>query len=460
MRKNILLIELPPQKKALIGKHLGGHFEVVKTELARFEKALAESAPELVMVRIAEESPNSDAIMHSLEKISAASNVPVVVMSPLDDASFYMKCLKAGVAYHIKTPGTRNYLISKLSGLLRKRFTVPASEEGCGLAFSLDGVSYDVSVTREQLITFLLSTIENSRHQSRLVQEIMKKKYPMVNFSGDPDILESPGALSPEEAVMADDLARSYERGDFRLFFQPVISLADEKLTGFEALIRWEHPEKGIVPPDEFIPVLEKTPLIGPLGFWIVEEAARQIRKWDDEFSFSPPIRVNVNLSARQFVLDELCERIFRIVEEYRVPPESLAFEITESAFMEDMESANLMLLKLKAGKHRIYMDDFGTGYSSLSYLQHFPVDTLKIDKSFVEWMHIDEQSEQIVRAIIDLAHNLKMTVVAEGVEVDEHRDVLKRYGCDYGQGYYFSKPLDVPAARQYLRKMRASKLV
>ncbi|HOW83870.1 MAG TPA: EAL domain-containing protein, partial [Spirochaetota bacterium] len=178
------------------------------------------------------------------------------------------------------------------------------------------------------------------------------------------------------------------------------------------------------------------------------------------EFSFSPPIRVNVNLSARQFVLDELCERIFRIVEEYRVPPESLAFEITESAFMEDMESANLMLLKLKAGKHRIYMDDFGTGYSSLSYLQHFPVDTLKIDKSFVEWMHIDEQSEQIVRAIIDLAHNLKMTVVAEGVEVDEHRDVLKKYGCDYGQGYYFSKPLDVPAARQYLRKMKASKLV
>ena len=129
-----------------------------------------------------------------------------------------------------------------------------------------------------------------------------------------------------------------------------MISLADEKLTGFEALIRWEHPEKGIVPPDEFIPVLEKTPLIGPLGFWIVEEAARQIRKWDDEFSFSPPIRVNVNLSARQFVLDELCERIFRIVEEYRVPPESLAFEITESAFMEDMESANLMLLK--PGRH------------------------------------------------------------------------------------------------------------
>ena len=138
--------------------------------------------------------------MHSLEKISAASDRASARYVAFDDASFYMKCLKAGV-YHIKTPGTRNYLISKLSGLLRKRFTVPASEEGCGLAFSLDGVSYDVSVTREQLITFLLSTIENSRHQSRLVREIMKKKYPLMMSSGDADILESPGALSPEERL-------------------------------------------------------------------------------------------------------------------------------------------------------------------------------------------------------------------------------------------------------------------
>jgi len=139
------------------------------------------------------------------------------------------------------------------------------------------------------------------------------------------------------------------------------------------------------------------------------------------------------------------------ITKSYNMDPENIIFEITESAFMEDMESANIILLTLKSKKFTLYLDDFGTGYSSLTYLLHFPVDTLKIDKSFVEWMHIDEQSEEIVRSVISLAHNLKMKVVAEGVETEEHLSMIREFKCDYGQGYFFDKPLNSEDAGKLL---------
>ncbi|MGL4369434.1 MAG: putative bifunctional diguanylate cyclase/phosphodiesterase, partial [Spirochaetota bacterium] len=254
------------------------------------------------------------------------------------------------------------------------------------------------------------------------------------------------------EGVTVERMRTALERNEFELWYQPVIDLATGSLSGFESLVRWKDADTGrIVMPDRFIPAIENDDIVIPFGFWIIEEACRQIGVWKEKFSCDPPLRVGINLSARQFTCGVLVERIIDIIRRHSVDPAAIALEITESAFMDDMDTANIMLLKLRAEKIRIYLDDFGTGFSSLSYLLHFPVDTIKIDQSFVKWMHADEQSEEIVRSIIGLAHNLKMKVVAEGVEIREHLDMLVRFGCDYIQGYYYSKPLDPAAAGAYI---------
>ena len=257
------------------------------------------------------------------------------------------------------------------------------------------------------------------------------------------------GAISAEETIQKVDgisverLRRALDDGEFELWFQPIIEQRTGRLSGFESLVRWKDADTGkIVFPDHFIPTIESDDIVVPFGFWIMEQACRQMKAWDEQFHCDPPLRVGVNLSARQFTCGVLVEKMVEIIRRYGIDSRFVALEITESAFLDDMETANLMLLKLRAEKIKIYLDDFGTGFSSLSYLLHFPVDVIKIDKSFVKWMHVDEQSEEIVKSVIDLAHNLKMQVVAEGVEEEEPLAKLAEYGCDYIQGYYYSKPL------------------
>jgi EAL domain-containing protein (putative c-di-GMP-specific phosphodiesterase class I) len=242
-------------------------------------------------------------------------------------------------------------------------------------------------------------------------------------------------------------------RNEFELWYQPVMHGATGKIAGFEALIRWRDPETGtIVFPDRFIHQFESMDFIIPLGFWIIETACRQMKEWT-ETTGGYPLRVSINLSTRQFTCTELAERIMGIIDFSGLDPKSVALEITESAFMEDMSAANMMLLTLKSKNIQLYLDDFGTGFSSLSYLLHFPMNTIKIDQSFVKWMHVDEQSEEIVRSIISLAHNLKMTVVAEGVEFPEHIGMLRSMGCDYFQGYFYAKPLCTADAEEFIKK-------
>jgi EAL domain-containing protein (putative c-di-GMP-specific phosphodiesterase class I) len=225
---------------------------------------------------------------------------------------------------------------------------------------------------------------------------------------------------------------------------------------GFEALIRWKDPATNeIIFPDRFMPTIESKEFIIPFGFWIIEEACRKLAEWNEACAPAVPLRIGINLSARQFTCPELVERIFKIIDSYKIDPSQIALEITESTFMEDMSAANIMLLTLRSKNIRIYLDDFGTGFSSLSYLLHFPVDTIKIDKSFVKWMHVDEQSKEIVRSIIMLAHNLKMTVVAEGVEQQEHVDMLRDMGCDYFQGYFYARPLCFEDATDYMQPVK-----
>ncbi len=239
-------------------------------------------------------------------------------------------------------------------------------------------------------------------------------------------------------------LHRALDRRELKLFYQPVVGISGSETMGVEALIRWEHPEQGLVFPDRFIPVAEESGLIIPIGAWVLQEACEQLTNWRHGGYSGPTGTVEVNLSARQIDHPDLVRTVESILNLTGLPPENLTLEITESALMKDAVSALAVLQALKDIGVALAIDDFGTGYSSLSYLQRFPLDILKVDKSFVDELEVDQGTE-IVAAIINLAHALGLEVVAEGVETTPQLDCLRQLGCDYAQGYLFSKP--VPAS-------------
>jgi diguanylate cyclase (GGDEF)-like protein/PAS domain S-box-containing protein len=244
-------------------------------------------------------------------------------------------------------------------------------------------------------------------------------------------------------------LRRATERNEFVLHYQPIVTLADESTAGFEALVRWNHPERGIVGPYEFIHLAEETGLIFRIGGWTLREACR----WLTAAPALPEhLTVNVNLSGRQFSQGDLIEEVQRVLSETGLAPSRLKLEITESVIMENPEMAVDLLRRLKALGTHLCIDDFGTGYSSLSYLLRFPADTLKIDRSFVIALDKGGRERDIVGAIVSLASSLGMDVVAEGVETAGQRDMLKSLGCRYGQGYLFSRPLEPGPARAFRR--------
>ena len=246
------------------------------------------------------------------------------------------------------------------------------------------------------------------------------------------------------------DLRRAVERREFLVYYQPIVELGSGRLKGFEALVRWQHPERGLIPPNDFIPAAEETLLILPIGHFVLAEACRQSQQWAQRYSPAPTI--NVNLSSRQFTSANLAEEIKRLVNEYGCQPALLNLEITESVILEDTDAAQTTLRELHQQGFQLSMDDFGTGYSSLSYLHQFPFDTLKIDRSFIQAMDQDSSRLNIVKAIIALARTLGKTVVAEGVETRQQAEFLAALGCDFGQGYYFSRPVEAATAEALLR--------
>jgi diguanylate cyclase (GGDEF)-like protein/PAS domain S-box-containing protein len=245
------------------------------------------------------------------------------------------------------------------------------------------------------------------------------------------------------------DLRRALERQEFIVHYQPIVDLTTRRLTGFEALVRWKHPQRGLIPPGEFIPVAEETGLIKPMGLWVLQESCRQIRAWQERGG--TPMRISVNLSGHQLAQPDLVEQIRKTLETTGIAPELLAVEVTESALVRDMSAAAAVLAELRKLKVHVNVDDFGTGYSSLSYLQHLPVDTLKIDRSFVKTLDQDGGRQEIVIAIITLAHTLGMTVIAEGVETRGQLDALTALNCNAAQGFFFARPLPSEEAEKVL---------
>ena len=256
------------------------------------------------------------------------------------------------------------------------------------------------------------------------------------------------------------DLHRAIHRQEFVLYYQPIVSLQSRKIVGTEALIRWEHPQRGLVPPNDFIPLAEETNLIIPIGKWVIQEACDRLALWQSQTKY-PQLQnmaIEVNLSVKQLAQPNLVEQIEQIIRQAKVNPQALKLEITETIFMEDVETSQLVLNKLKASGFQLMLDDFGTGYSSLKYLQQLTISTIKIDRSFVGNLEKSTHNQKIVAAMVNLAHTLGLNVVAEGIETEAQLELLQKLGCDYGQGYLFGRA--VPIAEFEAQILQASTIV
>jgi PAS domain S-box-containing protein len=249
-------------------------------------------------------------------------------------------------------------------------------------------------------------------------------------------------ASAVKRLSLETDLRKALDQGEFRVFYQPIVSLQTGKITGFEALTRWQRPE-GILPPIAFIAVAEETGLIIPMNRQLLREACQHLRAWQSEFPCNPPLTMSVNITSKEFAQPDLVSEIRKSLDQTGVDPGCLQLEIIETIAMGDAEKSGHVLAQLKALGVRLSIDDFGTGYSSLSRLRRIPVDTLKIDRAFIMNMDSDPENREIVRAIIMLAHNLGLKVIAEGTETEEHINLLKQLNCEMAQGYLYSRPVD-----------------
>jgi EAL domain-containing protein (putative c-di-GMP-specific phosphodiesterase class I) len=247
-------------------------------------------------------------------------------------------------------------------------------------------------------------------------------------------------------------LEKALERHEFQLHYQPIVSMVTGQIEGLEALVRWFHPERGQILPNHFIPLAEKSGLIIPLGNWVLREACHQLRIWQLQKLIPLQIGVNVNLSNKQLIYPDFLQTIDQILCETGLNAQCLKLELTETATIVINRKTELLLQELRFRDIDLSLDDFGTGFSSLSHLHRIPAHSLKIDRSFIQCLDFDWKSREIVHSIVKLAHNLGMTVTAEGIETENQKQELQQLGCQYGQGYWFSKPLNPEATVKLLR--------
>ena len=250
---------------------------------------------------------------------------------------------------------------------------------------------------------------------------------------------------------LENDLHHAVERGELYLVYQPYVSAPDYRIMGFEALLRWRHPKRGVVPPAEFIPIAEENGLIFKIGRWTMRQACQQMVAWHRQFAHDPPLQINVNISSKQFSKINLWDEIHDILNETGLDPGTLGLEITENMLLENIAHIDDILGKLRAMGVKLQIDDFGTGYSSLGYLQRFPINTLKIDATFIHNLEKDGDRSNIVKTILSLANEMGIDTIAEGVETDTQLDILNEMACPFVQGFLISRPMDGPEALRLL---------
>ena len=258
---------------------------------------------------------------------------------------------------------------------------------------------------------------------------------------------------------LESNLRKAINQQEFIVHYQPIIDLSDGKIAGFEALVRWQHPQYGMISPQSFIPIAEETSLIIPIDRWVLQQACHQLRLWQKEKLTDYPLFISVNLSARQFAQLDLIDQIDQILTETQLNPQCLKLEITESAIMDNVNFAAVILQKLRERSIGLSIDDFGTGYSSLSYMHSFPVSSLKIDRSFVQRLDGNPENLGLIPAIISIAKTMGMSAIAEGIETTQQLNQLKTLGCDFGQGYLFSKPVEAQTATELIASVNLSHL-
>jgi diguanylate cyclase (GGDEF)-like protein len=256
---------------------------------------------------------------------------------------------------------------------------------------------------------------------------------------------------------LESNLRKALDNHEFVVFYQPIVNMENQRITGFEALLRWQQPKKGLTLPEEFIPTLEEMGLIIPVGYWVLDQACKQICIWQEKYPADPPLTVSVNISTRQCTEPDLVQKIAAIMKKNKVNANSLKLELTESLVVEDSASTSAMLSQLRKLGIQVQIDDFGTGYSSLGYLHSLPIDALKIDRTFISQMGTSESGAGIVRTILSLAHSLDMAVIAEGVETKEQLSMLSEMNCEFVQGFLFAKPVDPQEASTLLEKSLAA---
>ena len=313
---------------------------------------------------------------------------------------------------------------------VRQEFLVP---------FSLD--NQDIFLTAILGITLSMTGYDNAEHVLRDAKTAVNRAQ-ALGRSGFAIFDQVMHDQAMTRLKLETDLRQALERNEFRLHYQPIVELATGQVTGFEALIRWQHPEQGLMAPHAFLTVASEIRLVPSIGEWSCQEACGQLRGWQNRFSKHIPLTMSVNLSTEQFSDASLVVKLQELVRSTGIEPGSLKIEITESEIMEDPKAVSEILYQLKKLGIDACLDDFGTGYSSLSYLQQLPITFIKIDQSFVRRLGGEDDALAIVKTIVVLSHQLGRKVIAEGVETPEHLNILKSLGCEYAQGYFFSKPL------------------
>ena len=329
---------------------------------------------------------------------------------------------------HIKEPGDAELVAKRLMKVLTSSFNVDGKEifTSASIGIALSSIGYDNSED-------ILRDADTAMYRAK---SLGKARYEVFDIDMRASVIA--------RLQLETDLRNGLNREEFRNYYQPIVSLGSGRIVGFEALLRWQHPTRGLVQPGDFISVAEETGMIRELGWWSLREACRQTCAWnaDRNNSNSPPLTISVNLSVKQFLQPNLAASIGNLLRGTGLAPSSLKLEITESAVMQDTAATAEVLLQIKSLGVQLSIDDFGTGYSSLSYLHRFPLDTLKIDRSFTAEIDHGGDSLEIVRTILPMAKGLRLDVIAEGVENGEQLAILSKLQCEFAQGYYFSKPL------------------